>query len=90
MTQKPPHSQQVSTGKPTKIPSFGSWSATACITHFAASVAEASWMESKANSYYMGSHSEGKHIRSRRTLHLSGDPALQSEFGISILYMFSV
>lgn len=47
-------------------------------------------MESKANSYYMESHAERKHIRKTRTLHLFGVPAMQSEFDVSILHMLSV
>lgn len=51
-------------------------------THFVTSGTKASWMESKANSYYIESHSKAKRVR--RNLHLFGVPVMQSEFDVFI------
>lgn len=53
-------------------------------------VTKASRVESKASSYYTESHSKGKHVRRRRTLHQFGVPAMQSEFYVSIWYILNV
>lgn len=88
--KKNPLSNKSVLGNLSKMPSFGSWNATALQTHFATSVTKASWMESKASSDYMESHSKGKHVSRRRASHLLGVPAMSSEFDVSIGYMLSV
>lgn len=88
--KKNPLSSKSILGNLSKMPSFASWNATALQTHFATSVTKASWMESKASSDYIESHSKGKRVSRRRASHLLDVPAMSSEFDVSIGYMLSV